>query len=269
MKRYLVFLILVWICVFGINKSLSFFSWNNYINSFFGIQEQSYFLKQSSTNTLKEIKQEVMYSSLDTILKKKQEENKEVYRFQFSLWDLADAYESNKEAFKDNEPFKAWFKEFWNILNSIRGFEKSKLLNQTGWYEAKKVFKIKKDTFSFAFDYLYKNKEYQIKFYDVQFANKNIYKTDIQKILDKSYVIVANKKTVILYNKKENKKEELVRYTIKTDKIVHQFPNTVNKEFINFFTYFTESFAKRSINYSVKKRNIWIVYPPIDATAQE
>lgn len=262
MRRYLVFLLIIWVVVFWINKSLSIFAWANYLNSFFSINDQTFFTKPVSWNTLGEVKQQVMVSSLDNILEQKQKEDKWTYRFQFSLGDFSNAFDENKEEFKDNEPFKNWFREFSNVLNSIKNFENSKFIKQAGWYEAKKVFKVKKDTFSFAFDYLYKDKGYQIKFYDVQFANKDIYRTDIQKILDKSYVVLTSKKSIVLYVKKDKQKEEIVRYDIKKKKITHQFPNTVNKNFINFFSYFTQSFANRKQNYWVSDRNLWVVYPP-------
>lgn len=262
MKRYLTFLIIIWVLVFLVNKSLSIFSGSNYLNSFFWITNQSFFTQPVSWNTLTEVKQQVMVSSLDTLMKEKQKEDEWLYRFQFSIGDFSNAFDENKENFKDNEPFKNGFREFDNVLSSIKDFENSKFIKQAGWYEAKKVFKVKKDTFSFAFDYLYKDKGYQIKFYDVQFANKDIYKIDIQKILDKSYVIQTSKKSIVLYVKKDKQKEELVRFDKKKKKIIHQFPNTVSKDFINFFSYFTQSFANRKQNYSLSDRNIWVVYPP-------
>lgn len=268
-KRYFVFLVIAVLGIIGLNKALSFFSWDKYMQDFYNLANPSYFVKNNNPkNNVNELKQDLFYNVIDTLLEKERtaQWDKSLYRFQFTLWDISRAFWEVSSVYKSQEIFKQNFREFWNILWKIEHFENSKLLTKWWVYEAKKVFKVKKDKYSFVFDYLQQDNEYLIKFYDIQFANAanlGIFKPDIENILlNKNYIIKITKKNIILYYQKNKKNVEIARYTIKTKKITNQMWWKWNPHFTQFLEDFTKSFAQRKTLYWIENRNLFIVHPP-------
>lgn len=269
MRRYALFLIIAFIWIFTLNKSLWFFSWEKYLQDFYKLGDETFFVKNSKPkNNSEELKKEIFYNTLDTLLEqeRKNKDDNSLYKFQFSVWEFSKAFSKISWNYLSNKTFQQDYKEFHNILKKVENFENSKLLKRGWLYEAKKVFFIKNDKFAYAFDYMKRNSEYLIKFYNIQLAEAdkyNITKQDLEKVSEQNYIIKITKKSIILYlqNKNTKQTEEMVRYTISTKKTTNKM-NTINKWIVEFFQHFTTSFAKKDTLYWLNQRNTYLIHKP-------
>ena len=234
-KRYIIFILIAWCLLFWLNKSISFFSWENYVGKFFNLNDEQTFLTENTNNK----KTDLLYNMLNTLSKGK-------WRVEFTLWEMYKAFKEQNQ--KD-------YKEFWWVLERIKNLEQAKLLAVWWKYEAIKLYKVKTDKFSYVMDIqsLW-NGKYQIQLYNVQFAWNTFSDEELNKLLVKKYFITKTKTSIVLQVEKNWKKEEMVRLKWKT--LTNKL-KWANNSFIKLFEDLTKRF--QNIKQLSENRKIWVL----------